>query len=180
MTITFINEFEIAEKTKRELADLLQVCFPDAAYNGNTFFKQLPHYRLLLKDKNKTIGQVAIDYRIMKQNNETVKVFGVVDLAVHPDYRNKGLGTLLMQEYEKLAVKHTHNIDFIFLVTDKPEFYKKLGYKITKLKTTWLKINNGKNYGLGNETVDDCFLMYKPTGSKIWKDGTLDMLGYWY
>ena len=76
MKIDFIEEFKIGENIKAELAGLLALCFFETAYRGGTFFKQLPHYRLILTEDNKVIGQLAIDYRVMNLNGEMVKVFG--------------------------------------------------------------------------------------------------------
>ena len=180
MKIDFIEEFQIGENIKIELVELLALCFSETAYRGRTFFKQLPHYRLILTDENKVIGQVAIDYRIMNLNGEIVRVFGVIDLAIYPKRQGEGLGTKLMLELEKISSANQNNIDFLFLVTDKPAFYERLGYKKTKLQVTWLKINQGKNHGLTTEEVNDCDLMFKEVSGRKWSDGQLDMLGYWY
>jgi predicted N-acetyltransferase YhbS len=180
MVIDFVTEFEITEKAKAEIASLLALCFSQTAYNGRTFFKQLPHYRLLLNKEGNIIGQVALDYRIMNLGGCMVSVFGIIDLAIHPDYQGQGLGTELMKEVDKISKAHKHNIDFLFLVTGKPHFYERLGYIVTQPKVTWLKINKGQNYGLATEIVTDCTLMYKKVSGKDWADGDLDMLGYWY
>lgn len=178
--IDFVNEFQIDEQTKAGLSDLLQICFPEGDHKGRIFYKQLPHHRLILKDNKKIIGQLAIDFRVMNLNGEMIRVFGVIDVAVHPDYRNKGYGSELMKEFLRIAAENKNNIDFAFLVTQKPEYYTRFGFQQTKLKTTWLKIHEGKNYGIGNEVVDDTILMYKEISNKTWSDGELDFLGYWY
>ncbi len=180
VTIDLISEFQLSDSIKAELKELLSACFPEVDYNGRTYFKQLPHHRLILSVDKQIVGQVGIDYRAMSLNNTLVTVFGVIDLAVHPTHQGKGLGTKLMLEFEQMATTHSNNVDFLFLVTETPAFYERLGYKATTQKVTWLKINEGKNYGLGNEQVDDCCLMFKSVGNKHWEDGELDMLGYWY
>jgi hypothetical protein len=85
-----------------------------------------------------------------------------------------------MLELDKLAQEHTDNIDFLFLVTDKPEFYKRLGYKSSVMHLQWLKIHEHQNYGIGSETITDSHFMVKAISNKLWKDGELDMLGYMY
>lgn len=180
MTITFVNEFEIDSKTQSEISELLSVCFPTIDYKGLPYFKQRPHYRLLLKENDQLVGHLGIDYRIMSLNGEPINVLGVVCLAVHPNHQHQGLGTKLMQEFDKMAITHSQNIDFSFLVTDEPDFYSKLGYQTASVTTTWLKIDQGKNYGIGQEKIEDCHFMYKQIGSKEWKDGNLDLLGYMF
>jgi len=180
MTINFVNEFQIDKKTQAEITELLAICFPQSDYNNRAFFKQLPHYRLLLTDNNKVTGQLGIDYRVMNLNGELVRVFGVIDLVIHPDLQGKGWGTKLMNEFDKIANEYNYNIDFTFLVTDKPEFYSRLGYKKAMVTSTWLKIYQGVNYGIGKQIIEDSSIMYKQIGSRSWSDGALDLLGYMY
>lgn len=180
MITTFVTELEIDSATKLDIAQLLLVAFPEVNYNNRHFFKQLPHYRLLLKEDNRLVGQMGIDFRVMCLNGELVTVLGVIDLAVHPDFQGKGLGTKLMKEFDKIASNHHYNIDFAFLVTDKPGFYTRLGYKPTEITTSWLKLDQGRNYGVGHEKITDSIFMFKQINSKVWRDGELDLLGYMY
>lgn len=87
---------------------------------------------------------------------------------------------MLMKKMEEIVLENKHNIDFIFLVTHNPKFYERLGYSSRNMSVTWLKIYQEKNIGVGTEIIDDCFLMHKSVNGKVWSDGELDMLGYWY
>ena len=180
MITTFVNELEINSVTKSEIASLLDAVFPDTNYVNRHFFKQLPHYRLLLRDNNNLVGHMGIDYRVMNLNGELITVLGVIDLAVHPHFQGKGLGTNLMNEFDRIASNFHNNVDFTFLVTDRPAFYSRLGYKPTEVTTTWLKLHQSKTYGIGQEKITDSVFMFKQVGSKIWRDGELDLLGYMY
>lgn len=179
-TITFKSEFELTPDEKTQINRLLSSVFTETDYRGQAYFKQLCHHRLLLWQGDKLIGHLGIDYRVMNLNGQEITVWGVIGLAVDPALQGKGLGTKLMLEFERIAVAHKHNIDFLFLVTDVPAFYERLGYSKTTLTIQWLKIHQGKNYGLGNEPITDSDFMFKKIGDKDWSDGELDMLGYMY
>ncbi len=178
----WVNEFELDSATQADLAALLAVCFPDIDFDGRAFYKQLPHYRLLLRCPNgKLVGQLAIDYRIMNLNNEIWRVMGLIDLAVHPKYRGKGLAKKLLQSLESIAQAHKHNIDALYLVTTIPDLYKKFGFVATMHRVEWLMLENGINYGIAKDIIEDVFLMHKTLGdNKTWTSGNLDLLGYWY
>jgi len=180
MELEFINEFQIDKTTSKKINALLKRCFPDTEYEKRDYFKQLPHYRILAKEGEHIIGQLGIDFRVMNLNGEAFRVFGVVDLCVDPEFQRKGIGKKLMIEFETIAKKHTDKIDFLFLVADESEYYEKLGFKKTNITTTWLKIDEHKNYGMGSEKIEDAFFLIKNISNKQWKDGDLDLLGYMY
>ncbi|MBL7785415.1 MAG: GNAT family N-acetyltransferase [Chitinophagales bacterium] len=180
MQMFFIQELCIDAITKQQIAALLQICFPEVAFNGRTYFKQLPHYRLLLKENEQLLAQVGLDYRVMTLNAQAINVLGIIDLAVTPEWQGKGIGTKLLKAVDQLVNTHIHNVDFLFLVADKHQFYEKNGYHLTQQTVKWLAMEEHTNYGIKEQYIDDC-LMYKQVGQAVWIDNAyLDMLGYWY
>ncbi|MFT5920320.1 MAG: N-acetylglutamate synthase-like GNAT family acetyltransferase [Granulosicoccus sp.] len=180
MELELISEFQINGDTSEKINHLLKKCFPYIAYNGRDYFKQLPHSRILAWENSTLIGQVGIDFRVMNLNNTAISVFGVVDLCVDPEFQGQGIGNALMVEFERIATSNSDKIDFMFLVTNAPSFYEKLGFSVIDITTSWLKIHNHKNNGIGNERIKDAFFLIKSVSSKKWNDGTLDLLGYMY
>lgn len=180
MEFELIDEFKIDEKTKSDIAELLQMSFPEEDFKGRTYFKQLPHYRLLLKENDKLIGQLGLDYRVMSLNKKVIRVMGIIDLMIDKEFQGKGYGTKLLKEIDNITKNFSNNIDFLFLVADKHKFYESCGFKLTKQKVIWFQTEEHINYGIGDDYFSDC-LMYKQIGNIEWEeDGILDMLGYWY
>jgi hypothetical protein len=50
-----------------------------------SYFKQLPHYRLLKYEGSVLIGYAGIDYRAIRVGREVYKIFGVMDMCVRVD-----------------------------------------------------------------------------------------------
>ncbi|MCK5682577.1 GNAT family N-acetyltransferase [bacterium] len=176
----YLNEFEISSTTSIEINKLLKICFQDTGYKDRDYFKQLPHYRILARSKGVLAGHLGIDFRVMRLNENAVNVFGIIDLCIDPTFRGKGISKMLVKEYESIAFNNRDRIDFLFLVTDNPNYYTSMGYTITNLETTWLKIDQHVNYGIGIENIEDAYFMIKSVSGKKWADGKLDMLGYMY
>ncbi len=109
-----------------------------------------------------------------------IHVFGVKALCVDSSYRGQGIGKLLLAEFEAIANRYSHKIDFLFLVTESPVYYKALGYQRVNVTTTWLKIDKHINYGIGTEKIEDAAFMVKQISDKKWIDGDLDLLGHMY
>lgn len=180
MNVQFIDELALDAEIKLQIADLMKLCFPEEDFHGRHYFKQLPHYRLLLKNQNQLIGQLGLDYRVMTLNDEPINVLGVMEFAIHPKYQKQGMARLLLNELDHLAQKFKTNIDFLFLVADRHDFYQKFGFQLTAQHARWLVTEEHINYGMKEGFFDDC-LMYKQVGTKPWvENGNLDFMGYWY
>ncbi len=180
ITLGFVSEFNIDRSTSEAINELLQSCFPEIDYKGADYFKQLPHYRIIAKENDTIIGQLGIDFRAMNLNGEAIHVFGVVALCVAAAHRGKKVGVKMLQEFERIAQQNAQKIDYLFLVTDTPSYYEKLGYTTTAIETTWLKVHEHKNYGLATEKINDAAFMFKAISDKKWQDGQLDLLGHMY
>lgn len=180
MEYQLIEAYKVDAAAQQQIAELLEACFPDGGYNGRTYFKQLPHFRLLLKDGTDLIGHIGLDYRVMALGGNPVKVMGLIDVAIQPANQGKGLGTQMLKELDALMGPYLENIDFLYLVAEKHRFYENCGYRLVKQQVKWLAIDQHVNYGIKEEFIDDC-IMVKPTGDKVWDESAeLDLLGYWY
>jgi GNAT superfamily N-acetyltransferase len=180
MNFELIDEFRLDSDSKKQIADLLKLCFPDEEFNGRTYFKQLPHYRLLLKDDQRLIGQLGLDYRVMALDEQPIYVLGVIDLAILPDFQGQGLGTKLLNELDNIVANHINNIDVLFLAADKHKFYQNCGYKLIKQRVKWLAMENHINYGLKEKYFNNCLMIKQVSKTKWDENMLLDMLGYWY
>lgn len=181
LIVKFVPEIEIDEGTSDTIVGLLSQCFPGEGHDGRDYFKQLPHHRILAYEDDRLVGHLGVDLRVMNLNGQAIRVFGAIDVCVAPDRQGLGIGTDLLQRFETVA-RHSNRVDFLFLLSKNPAIYEKLGYRRTKVQTTWLKIDQHKNYGLGIEQISDALLLYKAISDTQcqWNDGELDLLGYMY
>jgi N-acetylglutamate synthase-like GNAT family acetyltransferase len=119
---------------------------------------------------------MGVDHRAIKIGGEISYIFGVIDLCVSENYKNKGIGTNLLRTLGGLALKS--NVDFIILMADNEEIYIKNGFHhVSNGLTTWLAIEDVKSHSLITRNLSHCF-MYKSVNLKQWPGGEIDMLGY--
>jgi len=178
--ITFIPEFKITKKDSLSCNNLIQESFSKLDFKGRDYFKQPPHYRILVKENNKLIGQIGLDYRAMSLDGNPIKVLGIIDICVNSKHRNRGIGKTLLKKVDDLSLEFSEKVDFIFLVTNIPNYFEKYGFSRVEPTITWLKIHQHKNYGVGTEKIDDTNFMIKPIKDKKWEGENLDLLGYMY
>lgn len=176
MEIIKLNEYDIDNKLEESLKSLLTESFTDVYPLDRIYYKQIPHFRYLAYDEETLIAQVGLDYRIMNLNGSNIKVLGIIDLCVKEQYRGKNIASVLLNKVEEFA--RIHNLDFLLLFADRETVYQRNGFVHANNICKWLKINEHKTLGVGEEEIDE--LMIKKVGHKDWEDGYLDMLGYLY
>jgi GNAT superfamily N-acetyltransferase len=171
-----INEYEIDAELEKSIQELLTESFPGIYPEDRIYYKQMPHFRYLAYDQETLIAQVGLDYRVMNLNGRFIKVLGIIDLCVKRDYRGKNIASELLNKIDEFG--RVHRIDFLLLFADINKVYLNNGFVKAKNTCKWLKIDEHKTLGIGEEEIDE--LMIKKMGPKDWEEGHLDMLGYLY
>lgn len=175
LRIASLPEHSITSEVSSQLQDLLEECFP-GWLEGRTYYKQLPHFRLMAMDAERVVGQVGVDGRIINVGGEVLSIFGVIELAVRSSCRGRGIGTMLLSEVERIA--RSANRDFLVVMADRHDIYLKEGYRrILPARTRLLAIENRQSVDVVENDLSNCF-MVKPLTDKPWPKGTIDMLGY--
>lgn len=106
----------------------------DLVYHGCSnwdkgFVMETHSIKLEVLDDNQAIGQVGLEYkdRDTEENLEDGYLFGV---SVNPDYQNLGIGSMIMEKIEFIAI--AFGIKTLYLRPNSKkvmEFYNKCGYK---------------------------------------------------
>ncbi len=167
-------EHEISLAEHKEITKLRNKCFPDAS-RERSYFKQLPHFRMLVDDDGVLIGHLGVDHRIIRVGNTTITIFGIVDLFVSESYQGNGVATRLLEKVTELAQKS--KIDYLLLHALNGRLYLRNGFRVISpyLKSLW--IYDFENYGVGTERLDDRIYI-KQISDKPWPTGTVDLMGY--
>ena len=142
---------------------------------GRTYFKQLPHARLLARQPE-LVGQVGLDLRILRVGSEVVRVLGIIDLCVAPAQRGRGLATRLLQAAEATAADW--GAEFLVLFADSPTLYQRNCYHSPDpAQFTWLGIEDRTSCGRLERDFSGT-LWCKSVSGKVWPPGPIDLLGY--
>lgn len=174
MRLERIEEFLISGATQEAIADLLQQAFPGYP-SDRTFFKQLPDFRYLFWDEEKLAAHMAVEHRMINNDGQLHRIFGVADLCVATASQRQKLATRLLQELESLGKNHA--IDFIILQAQDAQLYETNGFQMQNNLCQWLLITQNNMLGIAKRRLEQS-LMVKPLGEKIWRSGLVDFLGH--
>ena len=155
------------------VADLLDACF-DGAHGGRTWFKQIPHVRLLAWSGNDLVGHAGLDYRMVRVGETIVPILGVVDLCVAPAARKRGIGAALLQRAEE----RSRGQSFALAMADDPRLYQRTGYSLLDVaNVTFLAIYEMRCHSVIHRDLSEIF-MVKQLTCDAWPEGPIDLLGH--
>jgi len=173
-TLEQIQEIDITPAMHLQIYQLLSKCFSGYP-TDKSYYKQLPDFRLLLKDRNNIVGHVAVDHRLVSVGTDVFKIFGLADVCVDEAYQSNNLASQMLHRLDEMAAKSI--IDFIVLFTNQQSFYKKNGFSIVDNVCRWVFINDHQTLGVSQRNLGKSIVI-KPCSNKKWGKGTLDLLGH--
>ena len=167
-------EPDLGDDLESQLRSLLQHCFP--GYPARAYFKLPPHFRYVATVEGAVVAQMGVELRLIRVGDEVARTFGVVDLCVGESERSHGLASRLLREMTKIA--NDGGIDFVLLFADDDRLYVQNGWAHAVNRCSWVKIDDHRTLGLAtSESLADS-MMVKATGSRLWPDGDVDLLGH--
>ena len=174
MTFTHLPDYQLEPSQHQAIAALLQWCFPQYP-PGRTYFRQLPHFRILAHDESGQLcGHIAVEHRMVNNAGQLYRIFGLADVCVQPSMQSKGLGARMLDFLEQLA--HTSSVDALLLIAHDPEFYAKNDFLAVENDCKWLFVQSDQTLGVLNRHLKG--LMVKMLKGQSWRDGQLDLLGH--
>ena len=168
-----VEEYRISPETRLLIAGLLGRTFPGYP-NGQTYYMQLPAFRILAMQENKLIGQMAVEHRMINVGGTLFRIFGVADFCVDPAFRRQKTGTHLLEHLERLGAMAS--VDFVVLVAINHVFYELNGFFPVDNPCRWVAIRNHQTSGLVQDHLSGDLLV-KPISGKKWEEGLVDFLG---
>jgi len=167
------NEIDLNHAQHDAIEQLRNRCFPEHVV-PRSYYKQRPHMRALTYDGDRLVGHMGLDYRVIRVGEHTLNVLGVIDLCIDPSVQRQGLGSQMLAQLKDYA--SIRPVDFIILISDLYEFYTANGFRNVAHMSSWLRINEHQNFGVGVDLIDDLYV--QPISGKPWPKGHFDWLGY--
>lgn len=172
MTIAQVNTSPIRKVNIRRdllaIADLIELCFAKTLDDdGREYLRQLrwtardmnylfwlqgaaeriasPLYGLVWEENNQIVGNLSL----IPLNRGGKLVYLIANVAVHPDYRRRGIGRMLTQKALDYLRQHGNDVAWLQVRDDNPvayRLYQSLGFVERARRTTWMCSPGG--YGL--------------------------------
>jgi len=168
-----VAEYTLKPAQKKRIAELLGTCFSEYPID-KIFIKQAPHFRLLACAGRKIIGQIAVDFRHIKNGEQTAAVFCLSDVCVDPVFQSQKIASQMLQLLEKEAAKS--GLDFLLLTAADSALYYRQGYRVKNNIFKWLIILDAKSLGLKQRRLEKT-VMVKRISKQSWSKNVIDLAG---
>jgi N-acetylglutamate synthase-like GNAT family acetyltransferase len=174
MNFNLYHEFDITEAQKLSISELLVACF-DGYPSLRTYIHTIPACRIVVTDKEKVIGHVALHYKNVLINKNQMEILGVSDFCIAPHYRNKTIGRQLFSQIVLFAKKN--KVKYIISFSAEDKFYQKLNFTNISCRCCWLMIQEGRSLGVMNRFMEHGIYVYTTLESEKPEFKELDLLG---
>ena len=144
ISLRVVSEPDVTTDEHVAIARLREEAFPDFAPD-RSYFKQLPHLRVLASGGRSIVGHAGIDYRVMSVAEVPVRVLGLIDICVAAEHRSQGIGGRLVEA--ALGFARARSIPFALLVADDQRLYEKHGFRARSNPCTWLRVDEHQSFG---------------------------------
>jgi predicted N-acetyltransferase YhbS len=171
-SIDYIADSKVDAALDAQLRALLSACFTgphNERFKTQRYYNEMPQHRWLIREPGRVIAHVALHDKIIGTAAGDQRIGGVAEVAVHPDFRGRGLvQQLLAKSHDWLAAQ---GVPFGFLFGDWA-VYKSSGYvpvknlirRFVPERSEWV-----------TEPISGA--MVKVIGKTPWPDGEIDLRG---
>lgn len=169
--VKYIKDVDVDDELNQKLIDALTTCFPDQpVFKKQRYYKELPQHRWFIEDGNKVIAHTALHEKIITTEIRDIRIVGIAEVLVHPDYRRQGLAKMVLDAAHRWGKKH--GFEFSLLFFGEENVYKSSGYKLINNPIKYV------DYKTNEEKVDTSpIIMVKALTEKTWPNGLIDLNG---
>ena len=175
MTPRIINEPHIDRRTDQSIRHGLCICFPaDVEFYSKTrgWNQYDPHITAVMERNNRVVAHAAAINKRIRVGGKTLRVAGIMNVFVIPEYREQGLATEVVRTALDEAERQGFDMGLLFCKSRLEQVYITTGWKrITGRSAT--RVVSDRELPLRKHII----LMYYPLRLKTLPPGDIQLRG---
>jgi aminoglycoside 2'-N-acetyltransferase I len=175
LSLQTIDEAEIDTKLDADLKAFLCVCFPsnqDVFSRTRAWHGSHPTYSVLLRDGETIVGHASVVDRRIHVGSTPLRIAGIMNVAVLPEYRGKKLVDRILRAAMERARSHGMDIGLLFCRRGVVPIYSRNGWQEIRGQEA-IRIESGKELLL----PPDNFAMFFPLRLTQFPPGKIHLQG---
>ena len=172
-TVDRVEELRLSHEADGQIGALLALCYR-TDFEGRSFYQNRHHCRFMVRSGAQLIGHLAVCYRAVRLGDEPVDIIGIGEVAVHPDFRRRGICAAMLDAAIDDA---SHSIAEFALLFGEASIYSGAGFVSAQNSVTTTEMRGAQT--LRVETKVSPHLMVRPLTDRTWDfKAPLDLAGF--
>jgi len=176
MNLKIINEAEVTSELDLEIKEALCRCFPGDAEifsRSRAWHGSAPAWSVIMVDNNRIAVHAGIVDRTVKVGETFVRVAGIQNVFVLPEYRGMGLCEKVMAAAMQEAEKRNFDAGLLYCVPKLEKVYAKCGWRLLPERKIIRIDENSKHIPLPAKNITMVF----PLKVREFPDGIINLQG---
>jgi GNAT superfamily N-acetyltransferase len=132
MELKIIYETDVTEQLDQAMRETIICCFPhnedNYRNNGRRWRGTFPFYNVILRDNDRVVAHAAVIDRVVDVGGRRIRVAGVGNVGVLPDYRKQGHSDTVMQAAMTEAGREMFDLGMLFTQEPIKHVYARNGW----------------------------------------------------
>lgn len=168
--IRFIEDSAVDSELNQKLINILSVCFDNQPlFKERRYYKEMPGFRLYIEENGQIIAHTALHEKNILVEDKKIKIGGIAEVCVRPEYRSKGLVKLLLKNVDQWLVGNNYKYAMLF---GEKNVYSSSGYFNIDNQIKYIDYETKKT----KIEIIDC-AMVKTLAGEPWLEGLVDLMG---
>jgi len=133
MEIEIVKEIEMPDAIDQSVRDGLCRCFPpdrEIFSKSRGWHGSMPAWNVIMEDAGKVVAHVGIIDRVIRAGNQKLRVAGIQNVFVLPEYRGHGLSDRIMDACMLEAARLDFDTGLLYCVPALEKVYARCGWKL--------------------------------------------------
>lgn len=134
MDIVVVNELDVDRDLDEQIRRGLCQCFPEnTAIFSNTraWHGSAPDWSVIMRDPSgRIIAHVGIVDRAIRVGTQSVRVGGIQNVFVLPEFRGQGLSDRVMEQAADVMLQQAMDFGLLFCLSGLVKVYQRTGWKL--------------------------------------------------
>jgi len=154
----------------------LCVCFPDAAANFSitrAWHGSGPAYCVVVMAEGAVVAHVGAVERILRVGSQLLRIAGVQNVCVQPQFRKQGLTEPMLAQAMAEAQRRGADMGLLFCLPALEKLYARCGWRPVESRPVTATAADGRRYRLDEHNI----LMFFPLAAQSFPPGNIDLNG---
>ncbi len=172
LTLEDLDDAGVDAALDAELRQLLVMCFPkdEALFSRHRHYREPPHHRWMIRDPaGRLIAHACIHDKRLGSGAGELRIGGVAEVCVHPEWRGRGLVRRLMKEIQGWLGERPFEFAVLF---GRTEVYASSGYR--NVENPFRQIDPATGQRVVHPVANAMIL---PLCGRAWPTGEIDLRG---